>query len=216
MNPQLPKLTDLVSELKIKMQQNLPGPQAHIRMEPITRNAFLNLQHPTPPRQSAVLILLFEEDGKTKTTFIKRNIYDGVHSGQIAFPGGRYEEYDNDLINTALRETEEEVGIPREDVKVLGALSKIYIPPSNFDVLPVVGYSHKIPRLVIDPNEVSEAFFIDLEALVSPGSLAKNIVTLKDGMQASIPCYKVSDYIIWGATAMILSEFNEIVSPIRP
>jgi 8-oxo-dGTP pyrophosphatase MutT (NUDIX family) len=215
MNPQLPKLTDLISELKIKMLQNLPGHQAHLRMEPITRKAFLNLQHPTPPRQSAVLIVLFEEDGKIKTTFIKRNIYDGVHSGQIAFPGGRYEEYDNNLINTALRETEEEVGIPREDVKVLGSLSNIYIPPSNFDVLPVVGYTNKVPKLVIDPKEVSEAFFVELEALVSPGSLGQNNVTLKDGKQASIPCYQVSGYTIWGATAMIMSEFNEIISPIR-
>jgi len=215
MNQQLPAFRDLIKELKIKLLQKLPGSQAHFRMEPITRNAFLNLKHPTPPRQSAILIVLFEENGKIKTTFIKRNSYDGVHSGQIAFPGGRYEDHDNNLINTALRETEEEVGIPKEAVKILGSLSKIYIPPSNFDVLPVVGYTEKVPQLTIDPVEVSKAFFVELEALASPSNLGTYTVTLKDGMQASIPCYQVSNYTIWGATAMILSEFNEIISPIR-
>ena len=209
----LPPLEQLSKLIQNRLLSNLPGPQAHLRMEPETRKAFLNLKHAEAPRQSAVLILLFEENGKIKTPFIRRNIYDGVHSGQIALPGGGFETHDNTLINTALRETEEEIGIAKNQVKVLGTLSKIYIPPSNFDVLPVVGYLENTPTLKIDPTEVSEAFLVDLDHLVSPACVSTSRVKLQNGSEIEIPCYQISDYTIWGATAMILSEFIEIISP---
>ncbi|HOI32412.1 MAG: CoA pyrophosphatase [Bacteroidales bacterium] len=216
MNLQLPPLKHLSKQIHSRLLGDLPGTQAHQRMEPVTRKAFLNIRHAVPPRQSAVLILLFEENGKIKTPFIKRNIYDGVHSGQIALPGGGFEKHDNNLINTALRETEEEIGIAKDQIKVLGSLSKIYIPPSNFDVLPVVGYLENTPEIRIDPTEVSEAFLVDLEHLLLPGCVGKSAVKLQNGTMVEIPCYQVAEYTIWGATAMILSEFIEIISPNNP
>ncbi len=213
MNTWLNNFENLINYLDVRLKERLPGPQAHLKMEPASRKEFLNIAHPSPPRKSAVLILLFEDKGQIKTVFIKRNTYDGVHSGQIAFPGGRYEEYDKNLTDTALRETEEEIGVKKNSITTIGSLTEIYIPPSNFDVLPVIGYTKSLPALTPDPKEVSDVFSIALDQLISPESLNKSTIVLKNGKSIEIPCFQISKHTIWGATAMILSEFIEIVSP---
>lgn len=211
----MPSLPDFVKELQAQLRKPLPGKAIHQQMEPATRRNFASdWQHNTAPRKSAVLILLFPEDEDIKTVFIQRNVYDGVHSGQIAFPGGRYEIFDKNLINTALRETEEEVGVPQTHVNTIGQLTEIYIPPSNFDVLPVVGWMAKAPILKIDPKEVTAAFCMSIAALTDPASKTMQEVLLANKQRLEVPCFTVEGKIIWGATSMILNEFTEIVSPI--
>jgi 8-oxo-dGTP pyrophosphatase MutT (NUDIX family) len=202
-----------VSKLKQRLQEPLPGIEAQLKLVPAYRAELLKMKKTDKQaRQSAVMIMLFPKDGEVHTTFIQRNVYDGVHSGQIAFPGGRYEKTDPTLEFTALRETQEEVGVPMDAIKTIGSLTKIYIPPSNFDVLPVVGYLNAKPDLVPDPSEVSGVFTVSLKHLVNPESCQLSPISLANGMKLDVPCYMANGHIIWGATSMILSEFIAVLN----
>ena len=160
-------------------------------------------------KESSVLILLYPDADSVKTVLILRNEYDGVHSGQVSFPGGRYEKHDHSLINTALREANEEIAIKPEDVRVIGKLSKLYIPPSNFNVLPVVGYSVKKPLFVCEEKEVQKVIEINIFDLFD--KQFKKIKTINSrGRRIIAPAYEIEGVTIWGATAMIISEFLAI------
>lgn len=215
MKNSLPSLPYFIDELQAQLKKPLPGEAVHRQMEPATRRNFgINWNHTEAPRKSAVLILLFPDGQDIKTIFIQRNTYDGVHSGQIAFPGGRYEIFDKNLVNTALRETEEEVGVSQKVINPIGQLTEIYIPPSNFDVLPVIGWMAEAPILKIDPKEVTSAFCVSISALTDPASRSNKEVMLANQQRLEVPCFTIDGKIIWGATSMILNEFTEIVSPI--
>jgi 8-oxo-dGTP pyrophosphatase MutT (NUDIX family) len=202
-----------INKLTQRLQKPLPGIEAQLKLVPAYRAELLKMRRPDKQaRQSAVMIMLFPEDGEVHTTFIQRNTYDGVHSGQIAFPGGRHEDTDPNLEYTALRETEEEVGVPKDLIKPIGTLTKIYILPSNFDVLPVVGYLDAKPDLVPDPFEVSGVFTVSLKHLVNPEACQLQLIKLDNGMQLEVPCYMANGYVIWGATSMILSEFIAVLN----
>lgn len=202
-----------INKLVQRLQKPLPGIEAQLKLVPAYRAELLKMQKPDrQARQSAVMIMLFPVEDEVHTTFIQRNVYDGVHSGQIAFPGGRYEETDPNLEYTALRETEEEVGVPMDLIKPIGSLTKIYIPPSNFDVLPVVGYLEAKPALMPDPSEVSDAFTVNIRHLLNPASCQLRPVKLANGLQLEVPCYLANGHIIWGATSMILSEFIAVLN----
>jgi 8-oxo-dGTP pyrophosphatase MutT (NUDIX family) len=202
-----------ISKLLQRLQKPLPGIEAQLRLVPAYKAELLKMQKPDrQARQSAVMIMLFPAEGEVHTTFIQRNIYDGVHSGQIAFPGGRHESTDPNLEFTALRETAEEVGVPLGLIKPIGTLTKIYIPPSNFDVLPVVGYLDSKPELVPDPSEVSGVFTVSMRHLLNPESCQLRPVKLANGMQIEVPCYIANGHTIWGATSMILSEFIAVLN----
>lgn len=205
-------IEDLAARLKTQLELPLPGMQAQLKTEPITRQNFREKYiHQHAPRLSAVLILLFEEKGQIKTVFIERAVYDGVHSGQIAFPGGRHEESDESLIFTALRETNEEIGIPMSTLKVIGQLSNLFIPPSNFDVLPVVGYTTEYPIFKPDPAEVNKIIPVELTHLLNGDNCRNEQILLRNNTQITAPCYVYEDLKIWGATSMILSEFLEVL-----
>lgn len=200
-----------LSALKNNLLTSLPGQSAQEKLEPISRKRFNPFPDPTkPPRESAVLILLFPENGGLSTAFIKRNEYDGVHSGQVAFPGGKKEFSDENHSFTALREANEEIGITPEDVIIIGNLSVIYIPPSNFNVQPVVGWLPYTPKFLIDPSEVSMVFSVPLKEILMKENIHKKTITLRDGSNIEAPCYIFSNQVIWGATSMILSEFIEV------
>lgn len=204
---------ELSQRLKKQLEMPLPGVRAQQKTEPITRQNFNEkYPHEHPPRLSAVLILLYEDEGAIKTVFIERQQYDGVHSGQIAFPGGRFEKSDSSLIYTALREAHEEVGIQPQTVEVVGKLSNLFIPPSNFDVLPVIGITSEKPVFVADPIEVKKIIQVDLDHLLNPSNCRMKEITLRNNHRVSVPCFVYHDIIIWGATAMILSEFIELMT----
>lgn len=201
-----------LSVLKSNLLNPLPGIPAHQKLEPISRKRYNPFPDPLkPPRQSAVLILIFPQNEELSTAFIRRNEYDGVHSGQVAFPGGKMELSDENLTQTAIREAQEEIGIVPSDISILGNLSSIYIPPSNFNVQPVIGWLPYTPEFKIDTSEVSMAFTVTLKDMLTPNNIYKKTITFRDGSNIEVPCYYLQDQIIWGATSMILAEFIEVV-----
>ncbi len=201
-----------LNTLETLLHEPLPGFPLQEKMEPPTRRvSILNNQHELPARESAVLVLLFPKKEQLHTVFIRRNVYDGAHSGQVSFPGGKMETFDQSHIHTALRETREEIGLAENQVRVLGMLSPLYVPPSNFNIQPVVGYSSNPNHFIPDPTEVAEVFTVPLNNLLDPVYQTKKAVRLADGNVMEVPCYIFDNKIVWGATSMILSEFNEVV-----
>ena len=194
------------------LQKKLPGEDAHRRMLPNGRKL-----HPekglTNMIQSSVLMLIFPENGELKTCLIRRPANMRNHGGQIAFPGGRFEPSDNDLVYTALRESFEEIGLKDNLIEVLGLLTPIYIQVSNFTINPIIGWCERLPLLKIDRHEVDELFIIPFAQLFHPKNfLSKEVTTPRGNFQA--PGYFIEPLFIWGATAMILSEFKEIYTSI--
>ncbi|TAD99951.1 MAG: CoA pyrophosphatase [Bacteroidetes bacterium] len=161
---------------------------------------------PKPPRVCAVMIFFFEQDNEIIFPFMLRPAYDGVHSGQISFAGGGQEEQDLDLIQTAIRETEEEIGVLIPRSQILGTLSDIYIPPSNSLVTPVVAYLTEKPTYKIDPKEVDQMLEISLKDLQNPENQSFQDLTFPNKMKAKMPVYQIGEWKIWGATARLLSD----------
>ncbi len=202
-----------LSFLENRLTQELPGKEAQFKMASLRRIANLNVYSDySGARKSGVLILFFPEQGKINTVVIKRPEYDGVHSGQISFPGGRWEEGDTDLTGTALREAQEEIGIDPSLVTILGHLSDLYIPPSNSLVFPAIGFIGSKPEMSAQPKEVEKIICFPLDELFLPETLTIKTVSVGN-WSAEVPCFYVRDQIIWGATAMIISELLEIIRP---
>lgn len=163
-------------------------------------------------RESAVLILIFEDGNDLQITLIERNSYEGVHSGQMAFPGGSREEHDENLLATALRETHEEIGIPRAQVQLVRELSDIYIPPSNFMVTPFLSVTDKKPVLVPDPSEVNDIILFPVSALLNEKIIEERSLYLERyNTRLKFPAFIWQDKMIWGATAIILSELKDML-----
>lgn len=201
-----------INKLSAAIAKGLPGAVAHNGMAPANRNQLVkNSKGPEFARKSSVLIILFpDEKGEINTAFIKRVEYDGVHSGQVAFPGGRFEETDIDLIATALREAEEEVGVNAASVTVIGKLSDLFVPPSNFIISPIVAKCLSRPEFIPDGTEVAEVFTVPLKHFLNPQFTGEYDVTYKSGEVIRIPGYYFNQYLIWGATAMILNELLQL------
>ncbi len=166
---------------------------------------------PEDARQGSVLVLLYEEDDKVKLPLILRPSYDGVHSGQVALPGGKFEEPDKNLADTALREAAEEIGIVAKDVTMVGELTDLYIPPSNFLVHPYVGTIHYKPEFVPDATEVVEMIEISLDDVLNKSLVHEKEIKLSNGMRILTPYFDFHGHTVWGATAMILSELRSVI-----
>ena len=193
---------DLIA--KILQNSELPGSTAHAGMMPEGRSLSM-FSKADSCVHSAVLLLLFEQQDSVRIVFIKRAEYNGVHSGQIAFPGGRAEPEDADFWQTAVRETVEEAGI-NQTVNYLGRLSDLFVPPSGYLIHPYVGFVAEKPDYVPDLHEVTKVFDEDLSWFIQPE--AKGEIQCKSGHKSGIaPCFKSQNHIIWGATAMIFNEF---------
>ena len=162
-------------------------------------------------KKAAVLIHVYEAGEGLNVLYMKRPAYPGTHGGQVSFPGGRREERDVNFIQTALRESFEEVGLHSEEVNVLRALEPVYIPPSDFLVYPFVSYSSSVPELVLDPNEVDYTFTVPLDALLSGELIGKAKVATKFG-KVKVPAYLWDEEVIWGATAIITSRLVALLS----
>jgi 8-oxo-dGTP pyrophosphatase MutT (NUDIX family) len=164
-------------------------------------------RHPRVPepgedcRWAAVLvpILLSPERAQIVYTLRKGDLHD--HAGQVSFPGGVPEPHDESLVETALREAEEEIALRPENVEVIGELEELYIPPSKFLVRPFVGLLLREAKMTLDPEEVEEVFCISFEDLMSPGAFKRVVWEWDDGRRYEVPIFAVSGYEIWGATA---------------
>jgi 8-oxo-dGTP pyrophosphatase MutT (NUDIX family) len=159
-----------------------------------------------------VLILLYEKDGELFLPLIQRPVYEGVHSGQMALPGGKREPSDYDAIATALRETQEEIGILPGQIKVLGTLTPLFIPPSQFWVNVILAYSDELLFFTPDVHEVAAVVEFPLSYLTTKSTVENRAVNMGGaGMNSSVPGYVYQDHFIWGATSMILSELRELI-----
>lgn len=191
-------------DLHQRLQKPLPGEAAHKKMASAARYR-QGVKPNERTRRSAVLICFYPYQNSIYLPLILRPQYDGVHAGQMAFPGGRMERIDENLTRTALREAQEEVGIRVSDVKVLGLLTELFIPPSNFYVQPVVGILPYRPDFYPDPREVEAVVEVDLETLLDETIVGDSQIEVR-GMLIDAPFYQIQGYRVWGATAMMISE----------
>lgn len=196
--------------LRQRLQGPLPGETAHRKMASAARYR-LGIKPNERTRRSAVLICFYPYQHSVYLPLILRPQYDGVHAGQMAFPGGRMERYDENLTRTALREAQEEVGIRVSDVKVLGLLTELFIPPSNFYVQPVVGVLPYRPDFYPDPREVEAIIEVDLDTLLDETIIGDSQIEVR-GVVVDAPFYQIQGHRVWGATAMMISELLMLLS----
>ncbi len=202
-------MEQLIHWLKERLKEELPGKEAQERMT--GRVLPMPDEIPENARQGAVLALLYPIDNVLNILFIRRTADGGAHSGQIGFPGGKAEKTDADLLATALREAQEEVGLLSCDVDIIGALSTLYIPVSNFNVHPFIGYTATRPDYILSAIEVDSIVEVPVAELFHPERITKVVVTspADKSFIRKVPAYKLEDEtIIWGATAMMISELQ--------
>jgi len=180
---------------------------AHLKMTPYRR---LIKVIPDDRREGAVLLLLYMKDGELFFPLIQRHEYKGVHSNQVSLPGGKVEIGDDNLLHTAIRETEEEIGVPRKLIENFGALTELYIPPSNFMVSPFVGFISGEPTFVKEEREVKEILEVSLLDFLENSPIKETEVIIGDGIKLKTPYFELNNKVVWGATAAILQEFKEI------
>ena len=190
----------------------LPGIEAQFKLAPKLRlNYNAKKIKANDPKIAAVLALFYPNQNNEVTLLLtKRANYNGTHSGQISFPGGKVEQSDLNLKQTALRETYEEVGIIDEDIEVIREFTEVYIPPSNFLVTPFIGIIYNKPVFKVN-SEVAKIIEVPFSKLIDETSIGSIKITNSYMKETSVPCFKIDDSIIWGATAMILSEIREVL-----
>ncbi|MBX3015433.1 MAG: CoA pyrophosphatase [Caldilineaceae bacterium] len=195
-----------IEQLAADLQRPLPGRTAQYRMAPQPRTgAGPDDTVPADARRGGVLVLFYPRHEQPYLPLILRPTYDGVHSGQVGFPGGGQEEGDPDIVATALREAQEEIGIDLAPVQLLGQLSPLYVFASNYLVQPTVAWMTHAPTFQIDPHEVAALIEMPLLALLDPANHRREQWQLR-GRAVDVPFFQIQDYTIWGATAMMLSE----------
>jgi 8-oxo-dGTP pyrophosphatase MutT (NUDIX family) len=194
----------------------LPARQAHLKMAPVERVA--TIENPgnltNTPRTAAVLMLCYPKKEQTHLVLIVRNTYKGVHSAQVAFPGGKYEETDSDLAFTALRETQEEVGVNPVDVELIKPFTPMYIPPSNFMVHPYLGFVKKELTFIPDPSEVAQIIELPLAVFLDERIVTSTQLSTSYGQDMVVPAFEIENNMVWGATAMMLSELKEVLKSV--
>jgi 8-oxo-dGTP pyrophosphatase MutT (NUDIX family) len=179
-------------------------------MAPAMRIKYDEWRKPKKDPQSAAVLALFYPDKNNKTRFIltERAQYKGVHSAQISFPGGKKNISDNDLSETALRETYEEIAAT--NITLIRQLTRTYIPPSNFYVTPFMAYLNK-EQVFKSNHEVQKIICVSLSDLLSETSVSSKNLTTSYMKNIDVPCFKLNNYIVWGATAMLLSEIKDLI-----
>ena len=201
---------DSVSKIK---KLPLPGFKAQQHMAAVERLEELQrdtLQKKTP-RHAAVMMLVYPINGIAYFVLIERMESKGAHSGQIAFPGGRKEPEDLDDSITAISETHEEVGILPELQEIITAGTPIYIPPSNYMVAPFLAFAKAELQFTPQPSEVKSIIEVPLHELMDPENIGNHTLSTSYASNITVPCYRLQNQIVWGATAMMLSEFKTII-----
>jgi 8-oxo-dGTP pyrophosphatase MutT (NUDIX family) len=198
-------------------KMELPGEAIHLKMAPIERLIELKTKarELNSARRAGVLALFYPNSNmETYLILILRKTYKGVHSAQIGFPGGKFEDEDVTLEVTALRETEEEVGVPRETVSVLKELTEIYIPPSNFFVQPFIAITAKTPNFIAQEEEVEALIEVPLSHFMDDAIITTNVLSTSYATDIDVPAFLLNGHIVWGATAMMLSEVRELLKQV--
>lgn len=203
----------LISFLENKLKEPLPGKEAHLQMspQPVDMRRF-EPKLPEHHRKSGVLLLFYPDSKQTFFPLIKRPDYPGVHGGQISLPGGKMEPEDFDIVQTALREAEEEIGVSKDQVSVLGRMTDLYIPTSNFLVSPVVGYMTSIPTMTPEEKEVQRIISAQVSQVLDLGIRKRKNLDIRPSLRLDTPYFEIDGEMVWGATAMILSELVWLLS----
>jgi 8-oxo-dGTP pyrophosphatase MutT (NUDIX family) len=208
------KLAELVIALTYRLQKELPGSRAHEPMRAVAvGDTIPNFKHKLPPKKGSVLILLYDHHGQIKFPLIKRQEYLGAHSGQISLPGGKTEPGE-DAYQAALREGEEEIGVNRSQMKIVGQLSEFFVIPSNFIVTPVVAFLDQTPVFIPDPYEVAKIISGSIHELVSDDAILKKEIIAAGTYRMQAPHFEIEGEVVWGATAMMLNEFRMVLKEI--
>lgn len=187
----------------------LPGEQIQLEMAPVERLKELKTRAVAmnTARRAGVMVLFYpNQKGVTHLALILRKTYKGVHSAQIGFPGGSEEPEDLDLKQTALRETHEEIGVSEQQIEVLKELTHVYIPPSNFYVHPYLGIANKQPEFILQESEVEDLLEVPIPHFLDDTVLTQRVLTTSYANKIEVPAYMLNGYLVWGATAMMLSE----------
>jgi 8-oxo-dGTP pyrophosphatase MutT (NUDIX family) len=204
---------DLTHHLSHQLTMELPGATGQAEMALLKRPGLAQLKKMRKtPKQSAVMILFYPVDGVPNFCLTQRPEYNGPHSGQISFPGGKVEPKDLNLEATALRETQEEVGVNPNQVTVLGQVTEVYIPPSNFLVTPFVGYTEQLPEFIMQPEEVVEILNVPISTLLDESIVKSKAIKMgPGGIKLKAPYYDIQNKVVWGATAIMLAEVKQIL-----
>ena len=202
---EVPYLT--LDDVRRALSRPRPGLEAFLRFatRPRPGGACLPVGH--SPKRGGVLLLLYPIDSYLHLVLTRRTRQVANHKGQISLPGGAREPEDHSLLETALRETKEELGIRTNQLQVLGPLTSLYIPPSDYCIQPYVAYADARPAFSPEPTEVEELLEMPLSHLLDPATREEEIWKLR-GHPVVVPFYRLGEQKIWGATAMVLSEFE--------
>ena len=198
------------------LEVSLPAKEAHFKMVPLSRIESLKNQDLElyTPKTAAVLMLFYPKKGKTHLVLIVRNSYNGVHSAQISFPGGKYEEEDENYEKTALRETQEEIGINQNDINLIRPFSQLYIQASNFLVHPFLGFCKDEMVFIPDDNEVAQIIELPLADFLNDNIIVSTTLSTSYAKNIEVPAFNIDGHIVWGATAMMLSELKEVLKKV--
>ena len=197
---------DCVVKLQLAFSKPLPGYEAQQLLAPTHRKSTsFYLERNPSYKTGCVMLILFPVNEQTHLLMIERSDV-GTHSGQISFPGGRREMDDASLMDVALRETYEEIGVNPSTIKILGELTELYIPVSNYLVHPFVGFIDQLPELVISEVEVKKVLTPELKSFYDHNIITNHDFKSYDGQIINAPYYSFQEYKIWGASAMIISE----------
>lgn len=203
-----------IAQLTSKIEEiPKPGLAAQLKMAPPQRFGTKEtlIKVPKNVKKAAVMMLLYPKDQQLSFCLIQRTTYDGKHSGQISFPGGKKEEEDIDFWATALRESHEEIGVNPAEIKLITTLSSTYIPPSNFYVYPYLAYTNQRPDFVAEEGEVDHVIEVPLSDLLGESAIQNGPIIASYTKEVIVPMFVFGSYRVWGATAMILSEAREII-----
>ncbi|MFM2392505.1 MAG: hypothetical protein RLZZ546_482 [Bacteroidota bacterium] len=203
-----------IERLERELEEELPGRKAHLLMAPLSRQDEIEI--PDDHIHACVLLLLFPKNKEWHIVLIERaddNPHDH-HAGQISLPGGRFEDTDYSYQDCALREAEEEIGINASDVGVIGELSQIYIPISNYLIYPFIGFMSDEPEFSMQKSEVKRIIDVLIKSFIESKYKKITDLTVRQTTLVNVPYYDISNRVIWGATAMILSEFESIIKKV--
>ncbi len=204
-------IEEFAARLERALAGDLPGVEAHNRMmsyqRPDANEAMKSVKN---VRHGSVLVTLYVHNDEIYTSLMLRPAYNGVHSAQISFPGGSLEPGETSE-EAALRESHEELNIDPKSVQIIGRLSQVFIPPSRFLVTPFVGYTRERPDFIPDPIEVEQLIEVPLLRLFDDAIESQQKIELPNrNMNILVPCFALDDFVVWGATAMMISELKHI------